>query len=106
MRLPELAAVDAVAEEGVVDGDDVDGFVPGRGGAKSSVVLSENLHAVGPGGQGPGAFRVAGAVGWIVDIGDEDRAAAGELAFNRREHGIETLLIVGDPRLGLSERCA
>ena len=79
-----------------MDRHEVDGLPPLGTAVDDPVVGGEQLHGVGPVGQA-GGRGVAHAVGRVVDVGQEDRASAGEPVLNEVDHRAEPLLEIGDP---------
>src|SRR5262245_59808149 len=64
VRPPNLPAVDAMAQKGIVDGNHMDAVMCAGHSAQRYVVSRDDLQAIGPARQRPSALGIADSVRW------------------------------------------
>ncbi|SMP74192.1 hypothetical protein SAMN06265222_11778 [Neorhodopirellula lusitana] len=103
MPPPKLSAMRSMAQEGSIERHDVNVIVFVACAMDHVVALGMDCEAVGPIWQ-KDAGGVAHAIGWGIDVAQENVAACGKPAFDLVDHFTESLLERGDPWLSLFQR--
>ena len=105
MCSPELRAMNAVTEKGVVDVNYMNLRMKCRTALNHIVVSVENFWRIFPRRQ-PGQLRITDAVGRVKNVRHENFATAGKTAFDLGNRFLQATPVVFHPRLGLLPGCA